>query len=119
MKILLDTNFLMAPAQFKVDIFRQLSGHKLMTLDLCVKELKRISKSKKKDAMAAEIALDLLKKKKVRIVKAKPLTDSALLNYAKENNCAVATNDRKLIKRLKNKEINIIRLRQKRYIIGV
>jgi len=119
MRVILDTNFLLVPVQFRVDIFKELKGNDLITLDLCVKELQKISKSKRKEASAASIALGLVKKRKIRIIKAKPPTDSALLNYAKRNNCTVATNDRKLIKGLKNNKIKIIRLRQKKYIVGV
>ena len=116
---MLDTNFLLVPVQFKVDIFRQLRGNDLVTLDLCVKELEKISKGKGKSAEHSKIALDLLKKRKIRIIKANKPTDSSLMNYAQQHNCAVATNDRKLIKRLKNKGIKVIRLSQKKYIVGV
>ena len=120
MKILVDTNFLLLPAQFRIDIFRELRKHgSLATLDACIRELERISKGRGKSAMHARLALAVIKKKKIRIIKSKTRqsADTALLNHAKKYNYAVATNDRKLIKRLKNNGIKIIRLRQKKYLV--
>jgi rRNA-processing protein FCF1 len=119
--VLIDTNFFLLPSQFRIDIFRELEkyGH-AATLDMCMKELKRISKGRGKSAGQAKVALALIKKKGVKIIKATAeKTDLALLNYAKKHCSAVATNDRKLIKNLKNNGISIIRLRQKKYLIMV
>ena len=56
MKILLDTNFTLIPAQFKVDIFSELANNKLYILDRTLEELKNIKNSK--------LTLSLIKKKK-------------------------------------------------------
>ena len=118
-RVLLDTNFLLVPVQFNVDIFSRLSSYNLITLDNCISELKRIGKGRGRDATAARIALRLIKDR-VRIIRTKSKrTDQALINYAKMHNCRVATNDRKLIKALKGNKIKIIRLRQKRFLIGL
>ena len=69
-KILLDTNFLLIPSQFKVDIFSELEricifNYKLYVLDKTVDELKYIiEKQKGKHKEAAKIGLQLLKLKK-------------------------------------------------------
>lgn len=120
MRILLDTNFLLIPAQFKIDVFEELKRFgEPLTISVCVIELKKLSRKKGKPGEHARIALLLLKKKKIKIVKAKGEADFALMNHAKKFNCAVATNDRKLIKALKNNGIKIIRMRQKKYLIMV
>ena len=121
MKILVDTNFLLLPAQFKIDIFKELRKHgSLVTVDACIRELERISKGRSRSAMHAKLALALIKKRKIKSIKSwktRESADTALSNHAKKYNCAVATNDRKLIKNLKNNGITVIRLRQKRYLI--
>lgn len=110
MKILLDTNFLLVPVQFKVNIYELLEGD-LITLDACIRELEKLARSKGKDGANAKVALKLAKN--VKIIRAKSIrADVAIINYAKSHGCAVATNDRKLIKTLKSKGIKIIRLRQ-------
>jgi len=117
LKIILDTNMLMVPVQFKIDIFSKLHGE-LYTMDLCVKELEKLSKGKDKDGAAARVALVLLKTKKVKILKGrKRNVDSAIVEKAKDGNYIVATNDVCLIKTLKTYGIKIIRLKQKKILI--
>ena len=111
MKLLLDTNFLMLPAQHKVDIYSKLKGHEFLTTVQCIKELKKIAKGKGKPAVHAKVALELAENN-VKVVSAEGNPDSAILDYAVRNNCAVATNDRILIQSLKRHNIKIIRLRQ-------
>lgn len=115
-KILLDTNFLMLPAQHKLDIYMELKSHSLLTLKQCITELERLAKGKSKRAVYARIALQLARKN-AEIVNAKGSTDSAVIGYALQNACAVATNDRNLIKSLKRHNIKIIRLRQEKYLV--
>lgn len=115
MKILIDTNMFLAVKS--LDVFSALRKHgTLATVSPCVKELERIAKSRKRSASAAKIALSLLKKNRVRVIKARKPADPALVSYGKKG-FAVATNDRKLIKALKNNGIKVIRLRQKKLVV--
>ena len=114
MEILLDTNFLMLPAQ-GTDIYRQLEG-RLITLSACMKELEKIAKGNGKQATEARVAMELVKKH-VMVVGADRKADKAIHDYALKNGCAVATNDRELIESLKRHNIKIIRLRQGKYLI--
>ena len=116
MKILLDTNFMMIPNQFGVDIFEFLKDYEVFTLSSCLDELKKLAKKKGKDGLAAKVALKLVKEKGVKIVRTKEKGDKAILNYAAVAKCSVGTNDKELIKALKNNGIKIIRLKQKRYL---
>jgi rRNA-processing protein FCF1 len=111
MKVLLDTNFLLVPVQFKVDIYEELRGNQLLTLDKCVKELQT-----KKGFAVAKV---LMKKNHVKVVKGGAGgTDMTILTYVKKHkNVCVATNDKELIKALKSIGISIIRLRQKKYLV--
>ncbi|MBI4018819.1 MAG: PIN domain-containing protein [Candidatus Aenigmarchaeota archaeon] len=115
MKILLDTNFLMAVAQFKADVFGELQGNDLFTLSSCIQELEKLAGSRKKDAPAARVALELLQKKGVKIIEASGNTDFSLMEKA-EKGYAVATNDAALIKKLKESGIKVLRLKQKKRI---
>ncbi len=116
-KILLDTNFLLAPVQFKADVYEQITAD-FFTLDACVEELEKIAKKKTKAGVQAKAALILARTKNVRIVKAaKKNVDEALIEAAKQHNYIVATNDRKLIKALKTLDIRILRLRQKKLLL--
>jgi len=116
MKIILDTNFLMVPNQFGVDIFEFLKDYEIFTLSSCIDELKKLAKNKGKNGMAAKVALKLIKDKKVRIVSTREKGDRAILNYAILDRCSVGTNDKELIAKLRKQSIKILRLRQKKYI---
>lgn len=120
-KILLDTNFLLIPAQFKIDIFAEidrimLEKYKLFTLDKVIDELKSIQKNpkqKQKNKKAAKLALQLIKAKKVNIIKTKTdkLVDDIIASL---KGYIIATQDIGLKRRLKTK---IITLRAKKKLI--
>ena len=116
MKILLDTNFLMMPHQFGVDIFEFLKDYEMLTLSSCVEELRKLSKKRGDDGKAAKIALKLVKDRGIEVAKTKEKGDRAILVYALREKCTVGTNDIGLMKSLKNGGIKIIRLRQKKYL---
>jgi len=118
MKFLLDANFLLIPAKFKVDIFFELTRFgkpELCTLDLVVGELKKTASGKGADARHAKLALTLIEKKNVRILKTKHRnTDQEIERIAAEHNMVVCTLDRQLIKKLKAEEIPVVSLRKKK-----
>ncbi len=125
-KIILDTNFLLIPAQFKVDIFseiRRICGfsYELAAVPETVAELKGIISSKRssgKDRKSARLALKLMKAFNVKVLKNRKLfkrADEAILAIADENSC-VATQDRELRRRLREKAASLIILRQKQYL---
>ena len=126
-KIILDTNFLLIPGQFKVDIFSEIDRicnfrYELVVVPETIVELKNIisiGKNSNKDKMAAKLALLLLKKYKVRIIKnyrkVFKRADEAILQIV-DKNSVVATQDRGLKKRLKDKTSRYIVLRQKQYL---
>lgn len=118
-KIILDTNMLLVPGQFKVDVFDEIislvKGEIEYTITHSIKrELEKISRNKIKDSPAAKIALSLIEKNNVKTVKGKGNnTDEEIVNLANENSM-VATNDKALQKKLKEKGIKIIYLRSKK-----
>ena len=115
MRILLDTNMLLDAIKFRIDIFSEAQKFgRPFTLDACIHELERISERRNKEAMQAKVALALAKG--LPIARAEGGADRAILDYSARHRCVVATNDKNLIKALKSKGIEIIRLRQKRYL---
>ena len=112
-KLLLDTNMLLAAVQFKADVF----SPKAFTLSSCMDELKKLSKRKSKDGMSAKLILELLNKKKFPIIVADKKGDAAIIEYAVRTKCSVATNDKDLIERLKQRKVKVYRLRQKKMLV--
>ncbi|HLC59945.1 MAG TPA: DUF188 domain-containing protein [Candidatus Nanoarchaeia archaeon] len=122
-KIILDTNFLMIPWQFRVDIFSEFDricnfNYKLYIFEEAINELKNIaSSSRGKDKKAAEFALKLIKLKNINLIKTeKKDVDSLILENAKEDDF-VATQDMQLKRELVKKGISLIVLRKKKYLI--
>ena len=124
-KIILDTNFLLIPAQFKLDIFSEISNicnfkYKLYILDKTMNELSNIiEKQKGKSREAAKLAIKLIKLKKISIMKTKEklFVDDLILKKANKQEFIVATQDRILKKQLKIKGIPLVVLRQKKRLI--
>ncbi|MFH1630700.1 MAG: PIN domain-containing protein [Candidatus Aenigmatarchaeota archaeon] len=119
-EVILDTNFLMIPGKFKVDVFHELAleGFEPVTLKNCIEELKKISEKTGAQGTYAKIALEIVEKNGIPIKrKVIQATDNAIIQYAIENICSVATNDRELIERLKTAGIKVVRLRQNKMIV--
>lgn len=114
--VLFDTNFFFVKLTGR-DLFDEIeslvdSVVQFVTLDKCVAELERFTRGKSKEAAGAKVALLIIKAKKFEVKKAAGKTDSAILQFAKENpRVVVATNDEVLRKQLREIEANVITLR--------
>ena len=121
-KILLDTNVILIPAQFKVDIYSEIDKicnfkYDLYVLDRSIEELENIIKKQKgRSREAAKLGLQLLRFKKPKVLKttSKLNVDSIILGL---RGYIVATQDAALKKALKAKGIQTITLRQKKYLV--
>ncbi|MDA1197348.1 MAG: hypothetical protein O2779_05300 [Nanoarchaeota archaeon] len=122
--IILDTNFLMIPSQFKLDIFTAIERaclfkYKLAVVDGTVKELNSlIEKTKGKNKAAAKLALSFITRKKIPIIQTpqKYHVDAEILNLVKKEKHIVATQDIPLRKKLKAMHVTRMVMRQKSYI---
>ena len=121
--ILLDTNFLMVPGLFGVDVFAEIERicdfpYRLCVLDKSSLELDKIIREQGgKDKAAATLAKQLILRNQVFVIPTiceDHYVDDLLVRYDK--NHLVATNDLKLIARLKAQHIDVLRLRQKKII---
>jgi len=119
-RVILDSNFLMMPIQFHIDVFRELDellNQKVETVtpSPVYEEIKRIACGKSKLAKEAKLALKIAEKSEVFEVKLGPgeSTDDLIVRLASEWGCLVATNDRELRRKLRDLTVPVIYLRQK------
>ena len=121
MKFLLDTNFLLIPGKSKVDVFaelRRFGKPELYTIDLVVEELKKLASGRGRDSRSARLALELIGKKDVGVLKSCAANaDLELERLASERDFAVCTQDRALQERLRREGVVVIFLRQGRFLV--
>ncbi|MBS7641038.1 MAG: hypothetical protein QXN24_04250 [Candidatus Bathyarchaeia archaeon] len=122
-RVILDTNFLLLPLQFKIDIFaeieRLIGKFEPIVLSTTLNELKKLVGSRSvKISRLALSAMEIVKKCRIIEVDVKPEEnyDDVILRIAKENNYVVATNDRLLRRKLRKAGITTIFLRQRAYL---
>jgi len=121
LKVILDSNALFVPLQFKIDIFEELKqllnrNVEFVLLSTVKNELELlVAKDSPKISHEAIFALKLAKKcKLVPIENDEKLTaDDAIVKVAKSWNSPVFTNDRQLKKKLRDISVPVIYVRQK------
>ena len=124
LKVILDSNALFVPLQFKIDIFSDLKrllnrNFELILLSSVKRELKTLAeKGSPKMRKNASYALQLAEKCKYVEVGdlASAPTDDVIVKVAKEWSSPVFTNDRQLRKRLKDISVPVIYVRQKSHL---
>jgi len=121
LKIILDSNFLLVPTQFKIDIFEGImnllnQNYESIVLSTTMDELQSIAergapKLRKQAEMALKLAekCDLINVDRER----NETNDDVIIRVAKQMKCLVATNDSELRKRLRNISIPVVYVRQK------
>ena len=118
-KIILDTNMLLVPFQFKVDIFKEIDRiidekYEIFVVDKTLEELEKLIKgNKEKDKKVAKLAKQLIKKNKVKIINTQGKNVDEIIIKIKDKDTIVATQDKELRKKLKG---DVIVLRQKKYL---
>jgi rRNA-processing protein FCF1 len=121
LKVILDSNALFVPFQFKIDIFEELQTllsvkFEPVLLSPIRKELETIArKGSPKMRKWASYALNLAEKCAFLEIKEKieGSPDDVIVETARKWHCPVFTNDRKLRKRLRNINVPVIYVRQK------
>lgn len=121
MKVLLDTSFLVAVIENKIDMGMELKKFgkpELVVLDLVVNELKSLSEGRGKDSRNARLALQVLGNEMVNVLNAgEGNTDRKIAEYAEKMGMSVCTIDRKLKDSLRGKGAKVITIRQNRYLV--
>ncbi len=117
--VLLDTNALMMPSQFRIDLFEELrdllGSYEPVVLREVVEELKRLSGGHGKDAAAARFGLEI--SGKCTIVGSgsdEGSVDGRILGYAGMHDGMVLTNDRALRNQLLTARIPVISLKNQK-----
>jgi len=121
LKVILDSNFLFVPAQFKIDVFEELmkllnQRFEPILLSATYQELQTMAeKGSPSRRKQASLALKLAEKcHLVNVEKSAGETnDDVILRIAAEWKSPVATNDQELRRRLRAKDIPVIFLRGK------
>ncbi len=115
MKVIIDTNALMIPVQFNVDIFeelRRLGYDTPLVPEAVVNELNLLIKNLRgKDRTAAKVARSMADR--CEIIPGDGHADDIILEMAIIFNASVLTNDIGLRKRLMEKDVTVICLRQR------
>lgn len=118
-KIILDTNALMAIAEFKIDIFSELERicdftYDLYVLEGTIKELKKImEEQRQKFKRAAKLALAIVKAKGIKKIASSNYVDDVLVELSKKGDL-ILTQDIELKKRLTKPYLTI---RQKKRVV--
>jgi rRNA-processing protein FCF1 len=118
-RVLLDANALMMPAQFRIDLFdelRGLVGHpEPVVIPAVIGELERLARGRGAAGIAARCGLILAVS--CRVVESGPAgaaVDEQILNYAKRERCMVMTNDRALRGALLSQNVPVISLKNQK-----
>ncbi|MCX8161759.1 MAG: 30S processome protein Utp24 [Candidatus Bathyarchaeota archaeon] len=123
-KVILDSNFLLLPFQFGIDIFECVRdllcrNVEFIVLPQIVEEVKRIADGVGDNSRGARLALKLIEEKctildldEVRGLN----TDESILRAAVNLDAVVATNDRTLRRKLRSKGIPTIFLRERSHL---
>ena len=127
-KVILGGNFLLIPGQFNVNVFAEIEhvlgkSVKLCIIDKTIEELNKITVlGKAKDQAAAKLGMALagshLKQKSLKILPSFPNKSVDDPIVAKPNKkIYIATQDKELQRRVKEKGGQIIKLKQKKYLV--
>jgi rRNA-processing protein FCF1 len=121
LKVILDSNALFTPLQFKIDIFEELQTllnrrFEPVLLSPVRQELERLSKDDSPQMRKnAAFALKLAEKCKIVMIDeiGTDNVDDSITKVAGRGGCAVFTNDRQLKKKLRDINVPVIYVRQK------
>lgn len=120
MKVLLDTNALMIPVQFGIDLFgnlREILGSfEPVTVPGVVSELKGISRGKGRDSAAARVGLIIAEQCTLvdTDVRRDLDADEQIVLYAAATGSVVVTNDQELRKTLHRRGVDVISMRNRK-----
>ena len=122
-KILCDTNFLLLPIRFRVDVFNTVNEivNDIVTFYVSSKVVEEIQLLKRdaKPSFKKELkfALEMVEKCEILEDKSELTVDDSLIHLAKKNYMVLGTTDSELRKKARKEKIKTIYLRQKRYLI--
>ena len=126
-RIFLDTNFVLDTVQWKIDLFGELSrvcdfAFETVVLDRVLEELESVKARGGRKKELANVALLVLSKSRITVLNTTSTSsvDSLLVKLADKNDF-VATQDQALKRRLRQKGVPVVVIREKGYLqlVGV
>ncbi|MBS1266443.1 MAG: hypothetical protein MAG795_00410 [Candidatus Woesearchaeota archaeon] len=121
-RVILDTNFLLMPAQFKIDIFRELTrvifkDFELHIVEPTLRELDSLmKKGKGKNKRAAKMGNQLIDFASINVIKTKEKhVDKAIMNIVSKKDI-VCTQDKQLKDFLIKKGVNVVIMKKKSHL---
>lgn len=119
MRVLLDTNALLMPAQFGVDLYSELlalfGDFEPITLEEVVGELSGLARGRGRDAAAARVGLALVRRSTVvPSGSTAEGVDNRVIEYARREGCTVVTNDRELRNALLREGVDVVSMRKQK-----
>lgn len=118
-KVILDSNFLLVPYKYHIDIFLEINcliGNIYFVISKGIlNELKSLSNKRGRTALEARFALKLIEKnkEKIKIVSSIEPVDGWILRYAKKYRAIVCTDDIKLKNSLRREKIRVLMVKSK------
>ena len=121
--VVIDTNFLVIPAQFSVDIFAETERVierrvEFVVLTSVLREIEMMAQDSTKvgEQRTFRLAMEFAKKCKIVEYESEEdlSVDDQILAYASSINGVLATNDRKLREKARNQGVSVLRLRGKK-----
>lgn len=117
--MLLDTNALLMPAQFGVDLYDELlalfGDFEPITLEEVVGELSGLARGRGRDAAAARVGLALVRRSTVvPSGSTAEGVDNRVIEYARREGCTVVTNDRELRNALLREGVDVVSMRRQK-----
>ncbi|HDN95803.1 MAG: twitching motility protein PilT [Thermoplasmata archaeon] len=114
--VVLDTNALMMPYQFGINIEKELNR----LLGICriivprtvVEEMEKLAEEGGEVGRAAKLGLSIIRKRGFRLVETESKGDEGVLETAIKMDAAIVTNDKELKKKAKELRLPIIYLRE-------
>ncbi len=118
-RVLLDTNALLMPAQFGIDLYDELlalfGDFEPVTLEEVVGELSGLARGHGRDAAAARVGLAMARRSTVvPSGSTAERVDDRVIEYARREGCVVVTNDRELRNALLAEGIDVVVMRRQR-----
>jgi len=119
-KVLLDANALMMPAQFQIDLFDELRNligcFEPVVLSTVMHELEGLTRAKGRHGAAARLGHTLAAR--CTLAESRDLesesVDAQVIEYAAQTNCMVVTNDRRIRDALYARGISVISMRNQK-----
>lgn len=118
--VVMDTNFLLIPYQFRLDILSSLyniidGAYELVVPSGVMLELEKIANGKGRTALGGRLALKILEanKKKITVVRSEGHVDDWILGFAKGKRAIVCTNDKRLRMLSKKEKLRTISMKSK------